>query len=261
LSGNQLKWDTGSGPVKICPETVKYLNSLWADAQGDVEKFKGYLENWFDQTMERATGWYKKNIQVVLFVIGFTIAILFNVDSIKIAGKLEKDPKLREQLVQQASSFVAAHPELDKEVYRQQEEMAKIRAEITGSGDFSALPDSLRNKLAEDSANLVKYRKLQAMRDTLLARADSLIKNDLGKANNILGLGLGTFTCPKCDWGCYLSSLVGWILTALAISLGAPFWFDLLNKLMKVRSSVANANVPEKQPAADTKKEKIKPAG
>ncbi len=34
------------------------------------------------------------------------------------------------------------------------------------------------------------------------------------------------------------SSLIGWIITALAISLGAPFWFDMLNKIMVVRSTV-----------------------
>jgi hypothetical protein len=32
--------------------------------------------------------------------------------------------------------------------------------------------------------------------------------------------------------------LLGWLLTAGAISLGAPFWFDLLNKFMVIRSTV-----------------------
>ncbi len=31
---------------------------------------------------------------------------------------------------------------------------------------------------------------------------------------------------------------LGWILTAVAISMGAPFWFDMLNKVVAVRSSV-----------------------
>ena len=35
-----------------------------------------------------------------------------------------------------------------------------------------------------------------------------------------------------------LTHLFGWILTALAISLGAPFWFDLLNKFIVIRSAV-----------------------
>ena len=32
-----------------------------------------------------------------------------------------------------------------------------------------------------------------------------------------------------------LQHIAGWLLTALAISLGAPFWFDLLNKAVSVR--------------------------
>jgi hypothetical protein len=42
------------------------------------------------------------------------------------------------------------------------------------------------------------------------------------------------------------SHLLGWLLTAMAVSLGAPFWFDLLNKLVSVRVS---GNPPEKKSA------------
>jgi hypothetical protein len=35
-----------------------------------------------------------------------------------------------------------------------------------------------------------------------------------------------------------LPLLLGWAITAFAISLGAPFWFDLLNKFMVIRSTV-----------------------
>ena len=31
---------------------------------------------------------------------------------------------------------------------------------------------------------------------------------------------------------------LGWIITALAAAVGAPFWFDLLNKVMVIRSTV-----------------------
>jgi hypothetical protein len=31
---------------------------------------------------------------------------------------------------------------------------------------------------------------------------------------------------------------IGWLLTATAISVGAPLWFDLLNKFINVRSSL-----------------------
>jgi hypothetical protein len=32
--------------------------------------------------------------------------------------------------------------------------------------------------------------------------------------------------------------LLGWLITALAVMLGAPFWFDVLNKFMVIRSTV-----------------------
>ena len=32
--------------------------------------------------------------------------------------------------------------------------------------------------------------------------------------------------------------IIGWLITAFAACLGAPFWFDALNKLMVVRSTV-----------------------
>ncbi|HXQ72885.1 MAG TPA: hypothetical protein VN844_20475 [Pyrinomonadaceae bacterium] len=44
--------------------------------------------------------------------------------------------------------------------------------------------------------------------------------------------------------------LVGWLLTALAISLGAPFWFDLLNKFIVIRSAV---KPHEKSPEEESK--------
>jgi hypothetical protein len=32
--------------------------------------------------------------------------------------------------------------------------------------------------------------------------------------------------------------VLGWLMTAMAVSLGAPFWFDTLNKIMVIRSTV-----------------------
>jgi hypothetical protein len=39
-------------------------------------------------------------------------------------------------------------------------------------------------------------------------------------------------------WNGLLGPLFGWLLTALAATMGAPFWFDLLNKVMVIRSTV-----------------------
>ena len=39
-------------------------------------------------------------------------------------------------------------------------------------------------------------------------------------------------------WNTVLGPVLGWLLTAFAASMGAPFWFDLLNKVMVIRATV-----------------------
>jgi hypothetical protein len=43
--------------------------------------------------------------------------------------------------------------------------------------------------------------------------------------------------------------LLGWIFTGVAISLGAPFWFDTLNKFMVVRSTVKPQEKSQDEPS------------
>jgi hypothetical protein len=47
------------------------------------------------------------------------------------------------------------------------------------------------------------------------------------------------------DWG---ERGLGWILTVLALSMGAPFWFDLLNKFMNIRSAGKSPTESAKTP-------------
>ena len=256
LNKGATQWSGGN--TKIGEETQLFLKTIWADAQGDVEKFRAMLENWFDETMERATGWYKKHTQAILFVIGLVLAIVFNVDTIKIADKLKKDPKLREQLVQQADAFTKAHPDLDVELKTQQEQIDKY---LFPDINKSTLPaDSLERMKEEkrklDSACYANNQLLKQQRNTLLDQANNLIDKDINKMNGILGLSADGY-CSCGDWPCLLKMLVGWILTALAISLGAPFWFDLLNKLMKVRNSVTSTAATQNQDSTDVQSTNI----
>ncbi len=38
-----------------------------------------------------------------------------------------------------------------------------------------------------------------------------------------------------------LKTLLGWLITAAAVSLGAPFWFDLLGKVANLRGDGGKA--------------------
>jgi hypothetical protein len=66
------------------------------------------------------------------------------------------------------------------------------------------------------------------------------IKTAIGSLEGI-GLPIGWAQHPVglkgVGWAIYDHG-VGWLLTAMALSLGAPFWFDTLNRIMVIRSSV-----------------------
>lgn len=241
LDERQTNW----GNARISDETLSFLRSIWVDAEGDITKFRTSLENWFDETMDRASGWYKKHTQFVLFFVGLAIAIVFNVDTLKIVDKLEKDPKLREQLIQQVEAFEKAHPTLDQELSRQKAEYDEFMEKYSGTA--LASNDSLKNKHQEDSIRLSTYLAIQARRDTLVSRAEKVISNDINNIHQTLGLEWENYNCKSSLFVCLLQSLLGWVITALAISLGAPFWFDLLNKLMKLRGSVATPTSDDKE--------------
>jgi len=212
-----LPWDN---QVSFNSETRQYLNTLWVDAQGDVERFKEHIERWFDEMMDRSSGWYRKYTKIIALSLGLIIAWLFNVDSLAIIKKLHRDPKLREQLVMQADAYTKAHPTLVKDLEATRTEIDRLATQTNN-------PDTTKKKavLIETERQYAEEKK---MADSLYKQAKDMMDKEVSNVNDMLGLG-GTPTA---------ANIPGLILTAFAISFGAPFWFDLLNKLIKLRSSV-----------------------
>lgn len=272
----------------IDQDTWHILNLHLRNSAYDLEKFRKNLEGWFDDSMDRVSGWYKRQTQVILFVIGLSMAVLFNVDTIEITGKLSKDKDARDKLVLMAEKAT--------DQYKDDPRVKKI-ADKNGN----IVPD-ISDSARKNNENV--FKEYQAKADSIR----QFIKNDVEKANNVIALGWGDFgkkrdsvkimTAYFNSEGCYrskekrapstpvrhqaiLDSLyeahwirykagyvlqqstsgrrpLGYLLTALAICLGAPFWFDLLGKLIKLRaagkkqdsssSETTAANTPAQQP-------------
>ena len=60
------------------------LQSLLTQAAGDYEKFLANLDGWFNDQMDRVTGWYKRSSQIFVFIIGAAIAVGANVDTLQL---------------------------------------------------------------------------------------------------------------------------------------------------------------------------------
>lgn len=268
----------------IDPETLEQLQQLYIDSDKKIDNFKLLLERWFDETMDRASGWYKKQTQLVLFIIGLTIAIVFNGDTIAIYNILSKDKQAREQFVNLAINANSKYDSLNQQL---------IKVSVKDSS-LAITTDSLGKV---DSSWTYKTSDKILLSDTSLNEAKKMLIADIKDANNILGLGRdwddSCSTCKKMtstlensnipskekqrlldilsksknkdctDKTCVNSrtwlqwhpmqrggivTIVGWIVMALGISLGAPFWFDMLNKIMQIRGSGAKPKEVAKEP-------------
>jgi hypothetical protein len=76
-----------------------------------------------------------------------------------------------------------------------------------------------------------------------------LVNENIAAFESPLGLGWDTVDWTKMDGKWWLYKLMGWLVTAIGVSFGASFWFELLKKLINIRNAgPAPAPVPS-QPA------------
>jgi len=71
----------------------------------EIAKVQRSLEEWFNDTMERVSGWYKQRTQWALLILAFLFTLLMNLDTITIADTLGRNPTLRQALVQAATQL------------------------------------------------------------------------------------------------------------------------------------------------------------
>jgi hypothetical protein len=92
------------GPIKCA------LLSAWVRAGGDVSAFRAIAERWFDDAMDRLSGWYKRRVQVFMWSFGLVIALTLNADAIRIAETLWRDPTVRQLVDTQAAHVTTGTP-------------------------------------------------------------------------------------------------------------------------------------------------------
>ncbi len=158
------------------------LSNMYRRAGADLQRFEGEVAGWFDNAMRRLSGRYKRTIQWWTVLIGFTLALLMNIDALHLFQVLW------------------AHP-------------------------------ALVNKLAASQ----------------LADANTAIA---GLTAASLPIG---WEWPPCYWangtlgwnysaGQLAQMAAGWLITASSTLFGAPFWFDLLQKVTNLRGTGPKVN-------------------
>jgi hypothetical protein len=278
------------------------LITMIDEADGNFNRAVKNIEDWYDSSMDRVSGWYKRHVQWILLVTGIIVASLINADTVNIAKSLIQDKTLRDVIVASATEYAkengasAASPETKKGG-------ADTNTNSSNSNSSNSTPSN-SNSSGTSGANSNARRE----RDTKAGNANANNTNtngvntntatgggeQSGNANtqqsnsndgakagstggapnptpspapssnpiqqayekiNTLGLPIGWKLGSNITqdairgfprrgeggWNIlswFLLKLFGLFLTGLAISQGAPFWFDILNKFMVIRSTV-----------------------
>lgn len=207
------------------------LSVLAKDAAGDLNAFKAAIDTWFDDAMDRLGGEYKRWSQLVLLGIGFAVAGIMNVDTFHIAGTLLADAQLRSSLAAHGEAFAKAGPP----PAGQQASVDALARQIgdlplpigwnfcTGEASKTPTPPGVP---APGAAGAVSHRCLPADSSAIVP---------------------------------IILMIPGWLFTAIAISFGAPFWFELLNQFVNLRSTGPKAGRADEKQGATSQKQASAP--
>lgn len=175
---------------------VKLLTFI-GKAQGDIEKFKNEIEEFYINTTDQLRDWYKRKVKMLIFIYGLLIALVFNVDTLYMGKVLWQNPT-------QVAQFLEIIQKYDK---------AK-----TNTKTDSTIQQIVQTTVKDMSNH---YDALKPMP----------IGWDKTKLKN-----------ATAGFMPLMSKVFGWLITALALSLGAPFWYELFNKILNVRKAIAPAS-------------------
>ena len=149
------------------------LLSLVDHDKPEVEAVKQRLAEWFEDAMDRVSGWYKRRVQYLLLAIATFVTVAVNADTIRIAQQLWQGDAIRQAIL---SSHIEANDSDNIDVQKL----------------IIPFPIGYPKESKESSE--------RSSHDTF-------------------------------------HMVLGWALTVAAISLGAPFWFDILSKVSHLRAS------------------------
>ena len=159
---------------------LRALTNLGAETVDDLRR---QVAGWFDEGMNRVSGWYRRQTQLIIFAIGAVVAVSANASTVHVVQDLWRDDALRYAIAQEAVAVAS-------------------------------------DTVSADSAQV----------------ADAILQSfPLGwEGEDPFGLHKGVQ-----DWGAgiWIAHVLGWFFTAAAVSLGAPFWFDLLSRVAKLRGT------------------------
>jgi hypothetical protein len=169
-----------------------------------VNQLEQEVSDWFDTSMERASGVYRRNAKGIAILIGFLFAIATNSDTFYMVSRLSKDTLLRSTISQAADQVAISIP-------------SATRSPISPTPNSGTIQTDLESvKTAVD--DVLDELPLPVGWNKIVV--DEQVQDE--KKGWLLPI-------PQ--------RALGWFVTGIALSMGASFWYDLLGRFVQVRGT------------------------
>jgi hypothetical protein len=184
------------------------------------------LQSWFNDGMQRSSSMFKEKLQRLSLIVACVLVLLMNVDTLAITQELWEDHDLRANLAASASANAQYPTTIDPETG----EAEAISTDLIN--DALAAQRTAQQLVALNVPlgwNFVSLTPEMAQNAATLGLADPY-----GDTSNLWNLW--PFSGNPSWLSLLIAKLVGLAASAIAAAQGAPFWFDLLQKLTSRRS-------------------------
>ena len=182
------------------------LLALTETAATDLDKFRGLLEQWYDDHMARVSGWYKRHVRWISLAIAAVLVIAFNLSVLQMGRSLYTDQVLNGAVVTTATAASVTKCQSEDPAHCLQDLRAEVQ-QVRGAGlpiGWSVVPACAA---PAHCSWLAKH---------------GLISPLGGIHRNVRSI---------------IILLIGWLLMVATILPGARFWFDALARLGSLRST------------------------
>jgi hypothetical protein len=214
------------------------------------------FEKWFNSAQDRAGQWFAMHTRILTVGAALVAAFALQLDTISLIRKLSADPDLRARLVARADAVqrqteIAVNQAFSVNLHRKVMELLRTRYPELGLSldnlppTATSLPRAqewLAGKLAADpKADEITSAYGQEALVLEVGRSQDNFVESVRDFNDT-GLALVPDPYPRLVTTVWpLRHLIGLLVSVALLSLGAPFWFNLLKQLVSLRPALADS--------------------
>jgi len=201
---------------KSNPELANDVRTNMAIMHEAGSQFVAKINGRFDQIIDRVAARFTSSTQRATIVLALTVAFGIQLDAIGLINRLSTDTQLRQSLIQAGNNIPQGQTSAGVSSQSSSGAAAVKPAELQTGGDNGAA-----------SQSTTTGTRSTAVPDRVVSDVDAILGST------------GLISAP--EWNNFsLRKVLGILLSAVLLSLGAPFWYETLKTGLRLRSSMAD---------------------